>query len=376
MGIYLVKGKGWRSDFTLNGKRYTMAWFTTKRQAKEAEARKRQELQNPPAARQGTAITPTDMGFLELVNRRLDYVKAYRSRKYYVDHLYTAKKFVREWQGMNVAAITPILVQEYLIKRSRISAHVANKDLRYLRALFNFGIRRGLSLNDPTKGLEFMPIERRLKYVPSKEDVAKVLLAADPDTQDYLLVICETMARMGEVNQLTWEDVDFERRCVVLYTRKKKGGHLTPRRVPMTNRLHAMLMKRFRSRDRGKPWVFWQRYWSREEGRFLEGPYQDRKKIMRTLCQKAGVRYFRFHALRHLGASILEKANVPIGSIQRLLGHENRTTTEIYLHSIGEAEREAMAVFERVGHEAEVEENLTQTLTQNKNEVASNKLSP
>jgi integrase len=43
---------------------------------------------------------------------------------------------------------------------------------------------------------------------------------------------------------------------------------------------------------------------------------------------------FRFHALRHFGASLLDQSNVPIGSIQRILGHENRTTTEIYLHAI------------------------------------------
>lgn len=75
---------------------------------------------------------------------------------------------------------------------------------------------------------------------------------------------------------------------------------------------------------------------------------------MTTLCTNAGVKYFRYHALRHFGASMLDQANVPIGSIQRILGHENRATTEIYLHSIGDSERRAMDIldenFERFSH--------------------------
>jgi len=77
------------------------------------------------------------------------------------------------------------------------------------------------------------------------------------------------------------------------------------------------------------------------------GPYRDRKKLMKTLCDKAGVRYFRFHPLGHSGASIMDGNNVPIGAIQRILGHENRKTTEIYLHSMDDMERDAIAVFER-----------------------------
>jgi len=68
---------------------------------------------------------------------------------------------------------------------------------------------------------------------------------------------------------------------------------------------------------------------------------------MKRLCKKAGVRYFRFNPIRHSGASIMDGNGVPLGAIQRILGHENRKTTEIYLHSMGDSERDAMRVFEQ-----------------------------
>ena len=145
---------------------------------------------------------------------------------------------------------------------------------------------------------------------------------------------------------MTWSDVDFEKRYIVLYTRKKRGGHLTPRKIPMTQKVYEVLSRLYEKRDKAKPWIFWHRYWDRERNEFNEDPVQVRSKIMATLCKKAGVKYFRFHAIRHLGASVMDSANVNIGSTQRILGHENRKTTEIYLHSVGEAEREAMRIFE------------------------------
>jgi integrase len=187
-----------------------------------------------------------------------------------------------------------------------------------------------------------------MKYIPSLAEINRVTELADPEVKDYLIFIQDTMGRMSEVNQLKWNDVDLEGRFVTLYTRKKKGGHLTPRKIPMTRRLFDILSRRYNERESYTSFVFWHKYWSQKEGRFVIGPFKDRKKIMKTLCKNANVKYFRFHAIRHSGASIMENSNVPISSIQRILGHENRTTTEIYLHSIGEAERSAIAVFESV----------------------------
>ena len=69
---------------------------------------------------------------------------------------------------------------------------------------------------------------------------------------------------------------------------------------------------------------------------------------MTGLCKKAGVKYFRFHALRHFGATMMEQSNVSIKSIQSILGHENRRTTEIYLHSLTGSEKSAMGVLDDV----------------------------
>ncbi len=343
MSIYFIKGKGWRYDFTRKGIRYTEAWFETKRAAKQAEARKREEVKNPKPEPK----TPTDMVFLDLVNLRLDYVKAYNSSEHYRSYLYMARRWSKKWGESQCSEITQSMVQKHLLQRRRISAHAANKDLRYMRATFNYGVRKKLITKNPTEGFDFFPVEKKVKYVPSNEDIDKVIDVADSDTQDYLWTIRETMARVSEINRLLWEDINLEGRFVILYTRKKKGGHLTPRKVPMTQKLFEVLSQRHEKRDKAKPWVFWHRYWSRKRGLFVEGTFGDRKKVMKRLCEKADVRYFRFHPLRHAGASLMDGNNVPMGAIQRILGHENRKTTEIYLHSIGDLERQAIAVFER-----------------------------
>ena len=300
MSVYSVKGKGWRYDFTRQGTRYTDAWFKTKAAARKAEAQKREELESPEKG----VDTQTDMAFLELVNRRLDHVKAYNSESHYRDYVYMAKRWVKQWGEMPVVTVTREMV---------------------------------------------------VKYVPSAADVDRVIAAADPATQDYLWTIRETMARVSEVNQLTWDEIDLDARLVVLYTRKKKGGHRTPRKIPMSEKLFEVLSRRFVDRDPSKPWVFWQTYWSSKTGEKKEGPYQDRKKFMRTLCEKAGMRYFRFHALQHAGASLMENSNVPVGSIQRILGHESRMTTEIYLHGLGDAERQAILVYEQARQKSHTE---------------------
>jgi integrase len=142
----------------------------------------------------------------------------------------------------------------------------------------------------------------------------------------------------------------------------------------MTTKLYDILLRRRKHRDKIKQWVFWHRYWDQKKKAWIDKPYKDRKTFMKTLCRKAGVRYFRFHVLRHAGASLMDSKGVNIGSIQRILGHENRSTTDIYLHSIGDAEREAMEIFEQASQSFEKSPTVSPTVFQNKNRQSEQKL--
>ena len=175
MSVYFVKGKGWRYDFTLNGTRHTEAWFKTKKEARKAEAKRKGGDTKPKTGdANGSVDLPTDMDFLELVNKRLDHVKAYNSERHYTDHVYMARGWIKEWIGKKVSDIDTETIRLFLLKRLRkTSAYTANKELRYLRALFNFAMHHTRNWIDqnPTRGIDFFPVEKRIKYVPPKEDV-------------------------------------------------------------------------------------------------------------------------------------------------------------------------------------------------------------
>jgi hypothetical protein len=125
MCVYSVKGKGWRYDFTLRGTRYTESWFKTKSEARQAEAKRKEEVGNPRPGE--TQETPTDTIFLEFVNRRLDFVKAYKSASYYQTYASMARGWIRRWGEMRCGNITQEMVEEHVRGRKEVSPSLLSK---------------------------------------------------------------------------------------------------------------------------------------------------------------------------------------------------------------------------------------------------------
>jgi len=139
MTQYFKKGKGWRYDFTTNGKRYTKSWFKTKKEAQKAEVKRKEGLEN-----QEEQITQlqTDMTFLELINSWLDHVQAYKSEEYYKTNRNMARHWVKLWGKLLCSELLTKMIEKRLVERKKVSAYSANKELRHLRVIFNFSKRK------------------------------------------------------------------------------------------------------------------------------------------------------------------------------------------------------------------------------------------
>jgi hypothetical protein len=162
----------------------------TKQQAKQAEAQRMETV----VRERSNPATQTDMAFIELANRRLDHVKAYCSDRHYNDYRYLARRWIERWGAMSCGEIVLETVELFILDRSRVSPHTASSEIRYLRATFNFGKKKRWITKDPKEGLAFLPVEKKIKYIPPQEDIEKVIAAADDDTQDYLWAIRDPAA--------------------------------------------------------------------------------------------------------------------------------------------------------------------------------------
>ena len=66
----------------------------------------------------------------------------------------------------------------------------------------------------------------------------------------------------------------------------------------------------------------------------LGQPFRQRRHFMRELCERAGVRPFGFHAIRHKSAAIAFM-ELGLNAAQILMGHYRASTTDRYTKSAG-----------------------------------------
>ena len=317
MSVYSHQGK-YRWEFWKNKRRYGRSGYKTEAEAMAAEknARERAEQMN--------------LDFQKLCKGRLKELKHLRTKKYFNENDRLIENLIEIWGDKK--EITRDDIEDYLSTIE--SPYVRNKNLRLIKALFNYGIEREWFSYNPAGKIKFKGIDKKQKYIPPKEDIQKVLSVVNEEQRRYLLVIINTLARISEVNNLNWEDVHED--YLILRTRKSKNSNLTERKIPFNKTLSEI----FKSRKEGLVFTY--------RGK----PIGYRSKFLKKACEKSKVKVFTYHNLRHYGASTLANAGIALTDIQLLLGHQRPTTTDIYLQSIRDSVKIAVKTLDslRIPH--------------------------
>lgn len=219
-------------------------------------------------------------------------------------------------------------VKSFLSKYSKeVSPKSANKYRVELSALWSWAQVEGHSLGNPARQVEPFSVTRHIRYVPPREHIAKALKHASQFECDFLMALLHTAARISELRELTWNDVDLERRTIRLWTSKRRGGNRESRTLALSPSLHDVFSRLNEERVGGELYVFTNPL----TGTCYTRQSKPIKYLFQNVCKKAEVPLFTAHSIRHYVATHFNDPR----RAQKMLGHGNLKTTEIYLHDLG-----------------------------------------
>ncbi len=161
----------------------------------------------------------------------------------------------------------------------------------------------------PFQRLEFVSAERRLPHYLDRDQVLQLISSAsDRDEGMFVKTLFITGMRISELMSLTRENIEPSGIRLV-------GKGNKERVIPVMNKEFMRELNE---------------YAAAQKGRLFPEPYSHYWLMLRKMCLKAGVPMVSPHTLRHSAAVDLIKRGLPLGGVQRLLGHTQEATTLIY----------------------------------------------
>ncbi len=225
-------------------------------------------------------------------------------------------------------------------RRSQVKDVSVNKDLRVLRGLLHFGVRRGLLDELPVAVRLLRAANKRELPVLGKREVESLLRHARDPYFGILLVAAQTAFRTGEILHLQWRDVYFAEGRIAVTSKpgwsakshQKRSVFASPRVMD-----HLRARRRASRHPAATDWVFATRH-----GTPLSRHNAARE--IRKVFRRAGL-YEKgrplLHWLRHSACSNLLGAGVDIETCRQLMGHGTIQTTQLYAHTTDERLRRA-----------------------------------
>jgi integrase/recombinase XerC len=217
----------------------------------------------------------------------------------------------------------------WLMMERRYKVVAVRRNLSTLRTFYTFLRREGLRTDQPALDVELPKAEQRKPKVLRMPEVASMIKARverpggrslAPRDRAIIELLYGSGIRRAELAGLNLDDVDFGNR-VAMVTGKGNKRRMVPLTEASVTAMQSYLHERPASSDRAF-------FLSNRNARLgLRQVWQ----IVKDYAAKSGVDRATTHAMRHSFATHFIEGGGDLSSLQRLLGHANIATTQIYI---------------------------------------------
>jgi integrase len=208
-------------------------------------------------------------------------------------------------------------------------------EIKILRIVLNVARRQGRITVNPAEAVELPKIVSHTRDVFAPEQVRMLLAAADDEWQTAILAGYYLGARLSDVINLTWENVDLTGGVITYEQRKTSKSVTAPLHPDLKNHLfklagdnpRAPLCPKLQKRSVGGRSGLSQTF-----ANIMRDAGIGQQQVKGKGTQGRVFSKLSFHSLRHTFTSALANANVPPEVRQRLTGHADAATHQKYTH--------------------------------------------
>lgn len=225
-------------------------------------------------------------------------------------------RWIREQHnGARWSTITREDIDSYIIYQQHrgLKPSTTNRHLSAISGLYNFMKREGMEIENPCKYESRRKVGERTPNTIDCHDLEKAYEKSIGVTRHLLGILVTTGARIQEVLDLNWSDINFETGAIHI-----TGKGMKERMVYTTPQVTDELQEAWR--------------WAKPTGRiFTIDQRTARHMIWEVLKRCSRARQLSPHAIRHTMATHMASEGVNTTTLQRILGHSDIRTTQKYI---------------------------------------------
>jgi len=241
-------------------------------------------------------------------------------------------KYFNHINQMHIEAFQEYRFNETSRSGKRLSPKTIRESVGLLSNMFEWALKRNYVHANPVRKIDRVKVIDKDQHVFSDEELIAILgYCKNSKMHKHLyapyLTLITTGLRSGELVNLVWGDIDFDRRVIKIRTKTLPDGRewttktKQGRELKMDNEVFDVLFElKIRS---NADWVFINTKGNRLTRRMLW-------EHLRRICDKLEIKKGQVHSFRRTFACMMDKAVNDRVAIQQTLGHSTMAMTDRY----------------------------------------------